>query len=151
MAFSLLSSSQDCGKIDWAWGTKTETEMVEDYKRNIEWTGAVKNHRYVSLSYLKHIKCHIRSQRWKEWGLASCLRRLFTTRSDSWRKRCVHPNDISFNNVAHSRQIQEAFSGHCYDSFELGFSFSTFTVFIYFRAPDLHSLLILSHQTLLIS
>lgn len=57
------------------------------------------------------------------------------------KKKCsMQPNDISFNIVAHSGLIEEAFSGHCYDRFQLGLSqlfpfFYTFTVFICFRVP----------------
>lgn len=53
------------------------------------------------------------------------------------RKRSVQPNDISFNIVAHSGLIEEAFSGHCNDRFQAWFyllncfHFSTFSLFLY--------------------
>lgn len=62
------------------------------------------------------------------------------TQEETEKKCSVQPNDISFNIVAHSG-LKEAFSGHCYDRFQLGLSsqlylfFYTLTVFICFRVP----------------
>lgn len=79
----------------------------------------------------------------KKRRLASCLRRLFTTRSENSRrkreKKVFRAAKISFNIVAHSGLIEEAFSGHCYGRLKLGyfllhsFCFSTHTV-VFFNA-----------------
>lgn len=97
-----------------------------------------------------------RSQRWKKRRLASCLRRLFTTRSENSRrkreKKVFCAAKISFNIVAHSGLIEEAFSGHCYGRLKLGyfllhsFCFSTHTVVFSMRQDsNLHSLVLLSN------
>lgn len=63
-------------------------------------------------------------------------------------KKCsVQSNDISFNVVAHSGLIEEAFSGHCHDRFQLGF-FSVFLhthCFYMLQGSNLHSLAPLSN------
>lgn len=46
------------------------------------------------------------------------------------KKKClVQPNSISFTIVAHSVLMEEAFSGHCSDRFQLGLSLQLFLFF----------------------
>lgn len=105
-----------------------------------------------------HIKRHSKShskpvmEGEKKRRLASCLQRLFTTRNEnSRRKRKEYSVQPNVNIVAHSGLTEEAFSGHCYDRFQIGLSsqlflfFYTLTCFYMLQASDMHSLVLLSN------
>lgn len=96
---------------------------------------------------LKDVKSHIRSQRWKKKKddllpvSEDCLQQGTKTqkRKRRRRKKVFCAAKISFNIVAHSGLIEEAFSGHCYGTLQLGlfllhsFCFSTHSLLFFFK------------------
>lgn len=156
-------------------GTKAETATGKGKKKKHKCikirgrTGAVKKHRRVTrtlkdkedqVAVQKEIQNHIhKPEMGKKRKTTTCFLPLSKdclqhwTKIEKQKKKClVQPNSISFTIVAHSVLMEEAFSGHCSDRFQLGLSSQLFLFFYTrwlffrcFRVPTCPSLVLLSN------